>query len=155
MPGYSAGLAHPTPRPTDLIEPLSQVVGVADRKLIHITETSRSWTNNTRWKAEIAQRILTALAGAPRELERAAEIIHDGGLLSPCSQTIATLAAQGKAGPRLPGQLWCWILDRLTAKRSAFINDLPQLLEIGRLLCPEFTAQDLGETVLDILQRWP
>lgn len=147
-------LAHPRARPADLIEVLSQVVAVTERKLTHISEGSRSWQINAGWKSEAAQRILTALAEDPRELLRAVEIIHDGGLLPGCSQTIAALATQTKAGTRLPGLLWCWTLDSLTDKRSTLIDALAGLQEIGRLLSPEFTAQDLGDMVLDILRGW-
>jgi trypsin-like peptidase len=154
-PALELLLAHSSAQPAELIEALRKVVAVAARRLTQIGPGSRSWTLNDAWKADAAQRILKALAGAQSELERAVEIISDGGLLQACSETIIALAAETRAGTHLPGLLWRLTLDAPADRRTSLVARLPGLLETGRLLYPELKAQDLGDTVLDILRRWP
>ena len=148
-------LADPSAQPAQLIQALRNVVAVASRRLTHIGPASRMWTGNDTWKADAAQRILKALTGTPGDLEQAVEIISDGGLLPGCTKTIIALATEIEAGTHLPGLLWRRTLDAPADRRTALIALLPSLLEAERLLCPELKAQYLGDTVLDILQRWP
>jgi hypothetical protein len=148
-------LNHSSASPAQLIQALHKVVAIASRRLTQIGPGSRSWTGNDAWKADAAQRILKALASTPSELEQAIEIISDGGLLENCSKTIIALSIETGAATHLAGLLWRRTLDAPTDSRTALVGSLAGLLEAGRLLCPELKARDLGDTVLDILRRWP